>query len=585
MDSYRRGDYELAAINFQQAQAGQDDLTAAERQDLVTWLQLNSTALQARREGANQLRQAEQALRQNRTQDALTLLRHVSRNQQFLAAADKQRFQQLSEQLQPGTANNSPYATKGDAATLTQARSKLKQARVLLARGDYVAAQALASEADRLGATYLPGEDTPQKLLSDIKARSVAVQSTDPTRLLEAARAALKRGEVDEAERLAKEADKNRSFWSSMQLWGDTPSKVLKDVQAARVRQAAKAGTLNPPNMAATAKVDTFKPFAGNTDASASTSSQSAGDSTAAARQLLADARKALQTGDIARAKQLTERARGLKPQLNWWEDTPDKLLAEIRHAEGTKPAAKGKDVLAADNTPPDARALLKQAHELYEAGKLEEAEKLAVRSSNVKNVSWGLFELSPDKLLTDIRKARVKRDQDESVRLLEEARKQYAQGNLKEAETMAQRAERLHGPYSLWDLGDRPQKLMAEIETSKAKSREGKLPPLPGEVVKRTPEKPAESAGVVPVADKSVLPPPAWPSNTDPKTDDSRSGSQKVTSLAPAPPPAMPSLANSSKAQAQVLLLEARQYQKEGRLIEARQKARSPESWCIVRA
>ena len=334
---------------------------------MTSWLQLNSTALQARRDGANQLRQAEQAFRQGRTQDAVNLLRAVSRNQQFLAGADKQRLQVLNEQLQPLNAGSTAKAATGDAAILTQARTKLKQARLLLSRGDLVPAQALAMEADRLGATYTPGEDTPQKLLNDIKARQAVAQTTDPNRLLEAARTALKRGDLDEAQRLAMEADKYRSFWSSMQIWSDSPSKVLKDIQTARVSANVHSS--------ATVKVDAYKPSADGTTSTTPDHSQSPGDNTAIARQLLKEAHKALDAGDVARAKQLTERARGLKPQLNWWEDTPDKLLAEIRRVEGSKQTTKPKDSVAVDNNPPDARLLLKQARELYEAGKLDEAE------------------------------------------------------------------------------------------------------------------------------------------------------------------------------------------------------------------
>ena len=75
--------------------------------------------------------------------------------------------------------------------------------------------------------------------------------------------------------------------------------------------------------------------------------------------------------------------------------------------------------------------------------------------------ISWGLFEDCPDKLLVDVRKARLKRDQEESVHVLADARKLFEQGNLPEAERQAHRAERLHGPYSMWELGDRPQKLL----------------------------------------------------------------------------------------------------------------------------
>jgi type II secretory pathway component GspD/PulD (secretin) len=609
--SYRRGDFELAATYFQQAQAGQTDLTPAERQDLGTWLQLNGTALQARREGANQLRQAEAAMAQNRTQDAATLLRAVSRNQQFLASADKQRLQQLNEQLHPGAGSASSAPT---AATLTQARTKLKQARLMLSRGDYVAAQTLAKEADQLGASYQAGEDTPQKLLADIKARSV-VQSSDPKKLLEASRTCLKRGDLDEAERLAQAAEKNRSFWSSMQIWSDSPSKVLKDVQAARAaRQVAQATAQKAAqaDMQKTAQstiqktsakdapktVEAYKPVAGQTEVAASTAKGSAPavDKTASARQLIKDARKALQGNDLAKAKQLTDQARALKPELNWWEDTPDKVLADIRQIESKKPQpAKAKESLAVDGGTPDAHLLMKQARESYDAGKLDEAEKLAMRAGTNKSATWGLFETSPDKLLLEVRKTRAKRDQEESVRVLEQARKLYAAGNLKDAEAQAQRAERLHGPYSLWDLGDRPQKLLADIETAKAKSSANKLPPLPtgiakkeadkpapaaAAVVKKEPEKPANSTGIATVSNNSFLPPPVWPTTQEPKPEPKTEAMPRVAentsrpALPLPPPPALPGAGNHSKEQARLLLLQARQYQKEGRLEEARQKA-----------
>src|SRR5262249_56544538 len=47
----------------------------------------------------------------------------------------------------------------------------------------------------------------------------------------------------------------------------------------------------------------------------------------------------------------------------------------------------------------------------------------------------------------------------------------------------------RLHGPYSVWELGDRPQKLRAEIETARAKLRKTNIPPAPPTaVVRNTP-------------------------------------------------------------------------------------------------
>ena len=54
-DFYRKGEYEVASTYFQQAQAGQEELTPPELQELSNWFQLNNTALQALRAGAMRL--------------------------------------------------------------------------------------------------------------------------------------------------------------------------------------------------------------------------------------------------------------------------------------------------------------------------------------------------------------------------------------------------------------------------------------------------------------------------------------------------------------------------------------------------
>src|SRR5437868_9782654 len=148
IDFYRRGDYEKAATYFKQAQAGQEVLAPEERQTLTNWSRQNSTALQARQAGAMQLQQAEDAMRRGRSQEALFYLKAVTSNQQFLTATDKQRLQQLTERLQPGKSTSTQSA--GPAG---QARTMLRQARFLLKQGNFDAAQSLATEAARLGAT------------------------------------------------------------------------------------------------------------------------------------------------------------------------------------------------------------------------------------------------------------------------------------------------------------------------------------------------------------------------------------------------------------------------------------------------
>src|SRR5437879_4550716 len=77
IESNRRGDYEQAALLFAQAQAGKGELSAKEQEELTSWLFLNNTALQARRDGTKLLQQAELAVRDGRTQQADELLGKV----------------------------------------------------------------------------------------------------------------------------------------------------------------------------------------------------------------------------------------------------------------------------------------------------------------------------------------------------------------------------------------------------------------------------------------------------------------------------------------------------------------------------
>jgi type II secretory pathway component GspD/PulD (secretin) len=579
-ECYRKSDYERAASYFQEAQAGQDTLSVEDRQSLAQWLDLNNSALRARRDGAKQLRDAEAALKKGRTQEAQALLKAVTQNQAFLAATDKLRLQQLNEQLTPNRSGTMQVSGTDNGGAL--ARSRLKQARLFMSKGNYDAAWALAQEAERLNVVYAPGEDSPQRVYADIsQAKAAAAKPKDAKGLLAAARAALQRGELDKAEEYAHDAEKASSMLSMAKWWGDSPSKVLRDVKEQRAKLAARQPVTPAPTPNRTATVQSFKPNAGQTDTAASSA-----DSTEVARRLVKDARQAMQLGNTAQAKQLAERARSLKPDLKWWEDTPEKLLSDIRQVEGSKDVAKAKDGPALDNHPMDPRALLKQARERYTAGKLEEAEKLAQQANSVKLVRWGLFEDTPDKLLVDIRKARFKHDQEESVRVLAEARKQLETGNLKEADRLAHRAQKLHGPYSLLDLGDRPSKLLAEIEVAKSKQQSTPVPPPPTAVAQNTTSVPkptpsgVTTAKAVPPATNVAaaqpalpgVPAPVWPGTTERKNDTSLkvTSSPPATFLKPVPP-----AVDTRKARAQGLLAEARQLQKQDRLVEAYTKAK----------
>src|SRR5205807_1433188 len=120
--------------------------------------------------------------------------------------------------------------------------------------------------------------------------------------------------------------------------------------------------------------------------------------------------------------------AKALKVEFNWWDsDSPDKLLAELQKGSSTAAAPAAKT--GGDKEEP--RLLLKKGRELYQAGKMDDAEEMAKRASSDKSYHWRLFEDTPEKLRQDIADARGRHDHDEAHKLMAEARKAFDQGRL----------------------------------------------------------------------------------------------------------------------------------------------------------
>jgi type II secretory pathway component GspD/PulD (secretin)/tetratricopeptide (TPR) repeat protein len=414
VESYRRGDYESAAAFIAQAQASQDDLSEADRKELATLIQLNNDALNQRQEGRKRLRDAELAATDGRNAEAEALLRSIANNQ-FLSTDDKLKVQKLYEILSPGTPMPQSTTMPNKDSLAVVARTKLQQARTMLARGDYEAAERVAHEVEGMHVQFPEREDSPRKVLDDVaRARKeTAATPKDPKGMLLAARAALDKGDLETAERLAHEAEKSAGLWTF--TWGDNPKAVLKDVQLARVRLALEG-----------AKKDVGQP---KKDAPQSKQNQ------------------------FVSGQQIDNMNNTGKP--------------------------------APTTLPTDPHDLLKLGRDLYASNNLDEAEKMAQRAKEAGG-SWGIFKDNPDKLLNDIKNAR----KEESVRVLAEARQLFSQGQYEEAKVKAQRAETMHGPYSRWERGDRPQKLLAEIEAAQPKTPQTKaaqaapkaqsLPPMP---------------------------------------------------------------------------------------------------------
>jgi type II secretory pathway component GspD/PulD (secretin) len=388
VDSYQKADYELADKYFAQAQAGEMELSDSDRDSLHRFMQLNANALSQRQEGRDALRKAEEAAIDGRNNEAEAYLKSISNNQ-YLSAEDKIKVQRISEVLGKGAAT-SVSGRNSNQSNAVVARTKLQQARTMMAKGDYAGAEKLAHEVEAMHVAFVSDrEDTPRKVLEDIERTRTP---KDAKGMLAAARVALQKGDLDEAERLAQESKKNAGTYTFM--WGsDSPDKVLKDIQQARLR-AAVAGL----------------------------------------------------------------------QQKSSKNDSPSQKPKMVQTSKPTEPSM-----------PTDPKELLRFGREMLETNNLDKAEEAGQRAK-ASGSGWGLFRDNPDRLLADVRKAK----KEESVRVLAEARRAYDQGQYDEARTKAMRAEAMHGPYSILDRGERPEKLLREIDLAQAKAPKPKvLPPV----------------------------------------------------------------------------------------------------------
>lgn len=677
-EAFARGDYEKAAQFYQQAQAGINELSPTEQSDLKNQMQQNNLALQERKAGAVQLKQAEEALQKGHFEEAARLLKRLDTNQ-YLAPADRKALTRLTEQWRKGNPTADTPANKKDYRTL------VNEARAALQRGELELAERLADQADKANTgimpTWLqPWNDTPARVRRDIqtarqktaeKARDPATEapknegtgfpaggtifgfsSTQPAKdsspaatdkkeerspqvasstkppkkeptppstasdnktvfrpagtnlqgnaakarqLLTEANLALQKGDTARARQLMEQAEALQMEMSQLQektpnLRPVGPGSVASTNPALdpEVRPASgvnppaqssgppvgPAPTLSSPPAGANATGPAPPPAPPMVPLAVSPQSPLGETPTEQARRLVKEGYLALRAGDYARAKQMAEQARALKPELKFWEDNPEKLLKDIERVApvATAPARSGPPDPAASAETADPRALLKQARDLLEQGQLEEAERLANRAAAMPNAGWRLFEDSPTKVRADVQKRRQQRDREEAQKLLAEARKLFSLGQLKEAKELAWKARTKYGSPTIWDLGDRPDRLINEIEmvevAQKLNQKVGTppvkditTPPVPPRVDHQMPPPPPPGVGG-PVAQVT---PPAPPSGglTSP--------GQKVP---PAPIPGNDPRGTLARQKTLALVAEARALQREGKLIEARSKA-----------
>jgi type II secretory pathway component GspD/PulD (secretin) len=563
IDAQRQGDLDTAAALFREAQTRQNDLTPDERRELDRLLVANALAMQSRLKAQEQVSLAEAALQQGRAAEAAALIKTITANEVYLSPADKQRFQALCQRLHmPSVGAVAP--ADGNPAAL--AHTKLQQARAELARANLDAAEALAREADQLHVNFGPREDSPRRLLDELdKARK------DPKTMLTASRMALQRGELDRAEQYARAAEQAASSWT-FAFSTDSPSKALKEIQTARAKAGPKSEAAGPPSSAAAEQ----------------------------ARGLVRQGKQALAAGDVVQARKCAEQAAALKADLHWSEENPASLLAEVSRAEsGSKAAAESPGAVRNKD---EAQALLQKGREQLAKGDVDEANKTAARLRAAKHIHWGLFfEDTPDKFQADVEHVRAQRNKEKASELMAEARRRFEKKDYDSAEKMAYEAQKLHGSYSIWDLGDRPSKLLADVQTLRQKEHRLKLPEPPtvakesadlshGPLAQSGPQ--AVAQGMPPGMNGSTRPPVV---PTGPQTRPDQFNNVSAPGVAQTPRPSMnivppgPMLADNaarptpaptrggeavaSPMRARQLLAEARTLLQQNRLIEARDK------------
>jgi type II secretory pathway component GspD/PulD (secretin) len=504
-DCFRAGDYETADQLCQQANQNRQQLNPAEQKDLDSIMRTNSAALKQSREGAVQLQQASGMLQQGKLQEAATLVRALNANQ-YLRQTDKVQLARLNEQIK--------------------------------AQG----VVPLAGSADGKG-------PSPIELPRDYRL------------LVRMARTAFEHHDLDKAEMYCHEAKKVHPSWQYnwMLPFSDNEDKVLEDVRNARMQQAATKAAQNARNeMVGLPDRKDASVVAGPATNSSSPAPQVSKE-TLEVRAFLEQGKEACKRNDLVTARKCADQARAKMDPNSWLEQRSyEQLIGEIQRRQGQivqtgasmevsggpsvlppplPPGVQGPETKTVDAK--NARSVLLEARGLCAQSKFDDAEKLCAQVAAVK-VSWGYFEDNPDKLRKDITASRQKSDKAESIKLLAEARKLLATGNYQEARLKTWRARQLHGPYGVMELGDRPDRLLSEIEAAEAKQKTpGQTPPT----------------GIAREGSKTG--PPGGPAD--------------LQGQANAPSPAALAL----KQRAVAMLDEARALSKKGELMEAQAKAR----------
>jgi len=279
----------------------------------------------------------------------------------------------------------------------TKVRRELRRARVRQ-MFEQQRLEAIAQESVRESTVAADGSPVQPAGVEERDAKTEEAKADLARDLLKKARKALEEGKLDEAERLALEAQAHDVEYG---LFEDTPERVLRDVARAR---AAQATPIAPPEEVVqpekvingeidpeVAKIPTERPQGSEREIRK------------IALKLLADARRRLQRGDIANAEEIARRVKGWRVRFGLFHfgDTPDKVL---RACEVVKQRLAARHRVELKKK---AQQLLREARDLIDQGKIDEAEAKVLEAKSL-DVAYGLLEVTPDDLLAEIKAIRT---------------------------------------------------------------------------------------------------------------------------------------------------------------------------------
>ena len=314
----------------------------------------------------------------------------------------------------------------------------------------------------------------------------------------------LQQGQTEEALRLAAVASRTARL-SGLVF---APGQVTPDMMIARIRESVTAPQSDLQ-------------LAGFADQQQAAPSTPEGRNQLA-QNLLSAARQEIQQGayDSARAKVV--QAQGLNAAYTAFDIRPEHVLVELARSQPARPDGPSQVFTANVNEAPAtnrgsvqqisggtaipasgdsskelAKKLLHEARQALVKGHINEAQSLALQAKQLE-VSWGLFDETPDNFLAELERASGReifaaspnrtapvstsvadaQSRESALKLLSEARSLMQAGQFDAAQAKTVEAKQLNVSYQIFD--DRPELIAQEIGLQRSQNSRQATPQVP---------------------------------------------------------------------------------------------------------